>query len=105
MPSKIPAALPGPPAPLYAGRLPFRYRSMQDDTSFLREASVAAASEKNLEYVQPPIDMRTCSFGYLALSFLSWLKLPRSGSQPVSAWPSTDCEAAIGRAESASASP
>jgi hypothetical protein len=63
----------------------------------LRDASVAATSEKYFEYVQPPSDTRILRFGFSALSFLSWLKLPRNGSKPVSPTPSTDCEAANGR--------
>ncbi len=71
---------------------------MQERTNFSREAGVAAASVKNFEYVQPPSETTTFRWGCLALSFLIWLKLPRSFSQPVSATPSTDCEAAKGRA-------
>src|SRR2546421_5346277 len=83
MPSKTPAAEPGPPCPLYAGRLPLMYMSMQELTSFLRDASVAAASEKNFEYVQPPIDIRIFRFGNFAFRCLSWLKLPCNGWKPV----------------------
>jgi hypothetical protein len=63
--------------------------SMQELTNFLRLASVLATSEKYLEYVQPPIETRIFRFGYLALSSLSWLKLPTSGWFQVSAVPST----------------
>src|SRR6266545_502180 len=93
MPSNTPAAEPGPPWPLYAGRLSLMYMSMQELTSFWREAVVAAASEKNLEYVQPPIDISTLRLGWRALSFLSWLKLPCSGWNPLSPTPSTDSPA------------
>ena len=48
-PSKIPAAVPGPPKPPAAGMLPLMNMSMQELTNFLREASVAAASEKYFE--------------------------------------------------------
>jgi hypothetical protein len=65
------------------------YMSMQDRTNFLREASVAATSEKYFENVQPPIVTRVLRFGCLALSFLSWLKFPFSGSPQLSATPST----------------
>ncbi len=92
-PSKIPAAAPLPPRPLVTGRSPLMYMSMQDFTNFCREASVLATSEKYLLYVQPPIDMRALSFGYLALTFLSWLKLPASGWSQVSPTPSTDSPA------------
>ncbi len=67
-------------------------------TSFCRDASVAAASEKYLEYVQPPSETTTFRFGYFALSFFNWLKLPRSLPQPSSATPSIDWAALIGRA-------
>lgn len=63
--------------------------SMQELTSFLRLASVLAASEKYLEYVQPPIDATIFRLGYFALSFLSWLKLPTIGWFQTSATPST----------------
>lgn len=63
--------------------------SMQELTSFLRLASVAAASEKYLEYVQPPIDATIFSLGYFAFSSLSWLKLPTIGWSHLSATPFT----------------
>ena len=66
---------------------------MQDDTRACRRAGVAAASEKNFEYVQPPIETRILRFGYCALSFFNWLKLPFSGWSQVSATPSTEVEA------------
>ena len=89
-PSKMPAPVPGPPYPpgLF-GRLPLMNMSMQEETSALREASVAAASEKYFEYVQPPSDIRIFRFGCLALSFLSWLKLPAIGWLNTSPTPST----------------
>src|SRR6478609_7420740 len=93
MPSKMPAALAAPPAASPAtpvGRLPFRNMSMQDETSFLREASVAAASEKYLEYVQPPSERVIRRFGFFALSWRSWLKLPFSGCSHSSVEPSTE---------------
>src|ERR1700710_1659033 len=96
MPSKMPAATPWPPAPPLTGRLPLIQVSMQELTNFLREASVAATSEKYFEYVQPPSDTSTFRLGYLAFSFLSWFRLPRSGANPSSATPSTDCDALIG---------
>src|SRR5262249_37157357 len=88
-PSKMPAAVPGPPYPPWAGRLPLMNMSMQELTNFLRDASVAATSEKYFEYVQPPIDTRIFRFGYLAFSSLSWLKLPASGWFQTSACPLT----------------
>ena len=64
--------------------------SMQELTNFLREASVAAASEKYFEYVQPPIETAGSSgSGACAFSFLSWLKLPAIGWFQASATPST----------------
>src|SRR5689334_22515064 len=54
-PSKIPATAPGPPCtPSWTGRLPLMNMSMQEDTNFFRDASLAATSEKYFEYVQPP---------------------------------------------------
>src|SRR5438067_3080160 len=89
-PSKIPAATPAPPwTPSCTGRLPLMNMSMQEDTNFLRDASVAATSEKYFEYVQPPSDSSTFRFECRDLSFLSWLKLPASGWLNVSATPST----------------
>src|SRR3954469_19698385 len=90
MPSNTPAPVPAPPVPSEdTGRLPLMNMSMQELTNFFRDASVLAASEKNLEYVQPPIDTSTLRFGYLAFSFLIWLKLPFSFWSHVSATPST----------------
>ncbi len=63
--------------------------SMQEETNFLRDASVLATSEKNLEYVQPPRETSTLRFGCLAFSFLIWLKLPLSFWSQTSATPST----------------
>ena len=63
---------------------------MQEETSACRDAAVRAASEKNFEYVQPPIDSCTLRFVYFALSSLSWLKLPFSGWLNVSATPLTE---------------
>ena len=63
---------------------------MQEATSACREAAVSAASEKNFEYVQPPIETCTDRFGYFALSSRSWLKLPFSGWSNVSATPLTE---------------
>ena len=62
---------------------------MQELTSFLRLASVLAASEKYLEYVQPPSETTTCRFGYFFSSSWSWWKLPFSGWLNVSLEPST----------------
>src|SRR5215217_3953431 len=90
-PSKTPNAEPGPPAgsPPICGRLPLMNRSRQEETKACRDAAVRAASEKYFEYVQPPIEMSTLSPGYLALSSLSWLKLPFSRWSQVSPTPST----------------
>src|SRR5579884_137155 len=91
-PSKRPAAAPVPPEASPAtpvGRLPLRNMLMQDDTNALRDASVAAASEKYLEYVQPPRETRMRRFGYFAFSSRSWLKLPLIGCDQVSEEPST----------------
>lgn len=65
------------------------YCLMQEATSFLREASVFAASWKNLEYVQPPSEMLIFRWGYLAFSSLNWLKTPTIGWSHLSATPST----------------
>jgi len=53
--------------------------SMHELTRALRLASVAAASEKYFEYVQPPMDRRIFRVGYLAFSSCSRWKLPASG--------------------------
>lgn len=53
----------GAPAPPYSGRLPLMYMSMQEETNFLRAASVAATSEKYFEYVQPPSETTIFRFG------------------------------------------
>ncbi|GAA2428218.1 hypothetical protein GCM10010433_30220 [Streptomyces pulveraceus] len=74
------------------------YMSMQEETNFLREASVAATSEKYFEYVQPPSETTILRFGWSFFSFFSWLKFPRSVPQPSSATPSTDWAALNGRA-------
>ena len=47
--------------------MPLIHRSTQELTSFLREASVSAASEKYAEPVQPPSEISTRSFGFLRL--------------------------------------
>jgi len=52
-----------------------------------------AASAKPPDQVQPPKDHSTLMCGYLALSWRSWLKLPRSGWSQVSACPLTDWSA------------
>src|ERR1700759_3885338 len=88
-PSKMPAADPGPPKPPWTGRLPLMNMSMQEETSFCRLAAVAAASEKNFEYAQPPSDSRIFRFGCLALSFLSWLNVPTMGWLKLSPPPAT----------------
>jgi hypothetical protein len=71
--------------------------SMQEETSACRDAAVSAASEKNFEYVQPPIETCTDRFGYLALSWSSWLKLAFSGWSNRSATPLTDVAASKAR--------
>ena len=63
--------------------------SIQDETSFLRLASVAAASEKYFEYVQPPSENTIFNFGFFIFSFLSWLNVPTMGWLNVSPTPST----------------
>ena len=89
MPSKMPAAVPAPPKPSTTGRSPLRNMFTQELTKALRLASVEAASEKYFEYVQPPIEIRIFRFGYFALSFFSWLKLPWIGWFQTSPTPST----------------
>src|SRR6185312_14973576 len=93
MPSKTPAAAPGPPRPSNTGRLPLMYRSMQLETSFSRDSFVAAAAEKFLDQVQPPMEIMTFSWGCLALSCLSWLNEPARGWSQESATPETDVAA------------
>jgi hypothetical protein len=98
MPSKTPAAEPGPPSiEPSCGRLPLMNRSMQEATNALREALVSAALEKNVDQVQPPIDSSTLRSGYRALSLRSWLKLPLSAWSGLSATPSTLSAALAGR--------
>src|SRR5689334_13975039 len=92
-PSKMPAAAPGPPdasPEIPVGRLPFRNMSMQLETNFVRDAAVAATSEKYFEYVQPPSEMTIRSFGYFAFSSRSWFIVPLSGADHESAEPSTE---------------
>jgi hypothetical protein len=48
-PSKMPAAVPGPPKPPAAGMLPSRNMLMHELTNFCRLAAVLATSEKYLE--------------------------------------------------------
>ncbi|CAM5258471.1 hypothetical protein SCALM49S_04450 [Streptomyces californicus] len=74
------------------------YRSMQEETSALREAAVRTASEKWVDQLQPPSEIMTLRPGCLAFSSRSWLKLPASGWVSVSATPSTDPAASSGRA-------
>ena len=49
MPSKTPAAAPGPPCRPAEGRLPLMNRSMQDATKRLARCAVSAASEKYVD--------------------------------------------------------
>ncbi|CPU64740.1 Uncharacterised protein [Mycobacteroides abscessus] len=63
---------------------------MHDDTSFSRDACVAAAREKFFDQVQPPIEMSARSCGFFALSCLSWLNEPASGWSHASATPPTE---------------
>ena len=62
--------------------------TMQEVTKAWRLAGLAAL-EKLREYVQPPNEISTFRFGYLALSCLSWFQLPRKGWFQVSAVPLT----------------
>ncbi len=81
------------------------YMSMQELTSALREASVAAASENHLLYDQPPSEICILRLGYLALSCFSWLKLPASAWSQVSVVPATELPASQPLPKSAQASP
>src|SRR5215207_3767313 len=80
-PSKTPAAAPGPPIPPQpgSGRLPLMKRSMHEETSFWRDVSVSAASEKYFESVHPPSEITTLRLGYRVFSAWSCWKLPRIG--------------------------
>ena len=60
-------------------------------------AAVSAASEKYFDSVQPPSEISTLRFGCLALSCLSWLKLPASGWRQCRPTPSTLSSAPNGR--------
>jgi hypothetical protein len=99
MPSKTPAAEPGPPdSPGPSdGRLPLMNMSTQEETNVARDAAVSAPSEKYFDHVQPPSDIMTLRFGCLALSLPNCPKLPLSGSPQVSATPSTLSSAPTGR--------
>ena len=91
MPSKIPAAEPGPPSSFQppAGRFPLMNWSTHDATNACRDAAVAAASEKYFENVQPPIAMTSFSPGCAALILANSATLPstcgleRSGTSEV----------------------
>src|SRR5262245_25676964 len=99
MPSKTPAAAPGPPEPSPStgpGRSPLMNRLTQDETKRLRDSFVRAASEKYFEKVQPPIEISTFRSGWSALSALSCWKLPRREPPQGTATPSTDSSAAHG---------
>ena len=105
IPSKTPAAEPGPPADggqIVAGsdgRLPFSSRSTHEATNAWRVAGVAATSEKYFEPVQPPSDITTRRLGCAAFSFSSWLKFPYRcwfGFAESSAMPSTLWSAPVG---------
>lgn len=52
---------------------------MHELTNVCREVCVAAASEKYLENVQPPMESRIFRFGYFTFSSRSWLKFPLIG--------------------------
>ena len=79
MPSKMPAAAPGPPefsGQPPAGRLPLMNVSTQADTNACRRSGVAATLLNQVDLVQPPSEISTLRFGCAALSLRSWLKLP-----------------------------
>src|SRR5919198_3409913 len=98
MPSKSPAAAPGPPMPPHpgSGRLPLMNRSMHDETKRSRDSFVSAASEKYFDHVQPPSEIRIFRLGYCSLRARSSSKLPRSGLGHVTSSPVTDSSAVHG---------
>src|SRR6266508_3821556 len=96
MPSKT--AAPGPPIPPQPGEgmSPLMKRSMQEDTNRSRDCFVSAASEKYLDHVQPPSEIKTFSCGCCSLSARSCWKLPRIGLGQSTASPVTDSAAVHG---------
>src|SRR6478735_6955437 len=78
---------------------------MHDETNFSRDSGVAAAFEKNLDQVHPPIDTSTLVSGFFSLSLRSWLKFPASAWSAVSATPSIESAALTASTKSAPATP
>src|SRR6266568_852279 len=54
----------------------FSMNCTHDVANCLRDASVAAASEKPVDHVHPPTEMSVLRFGWLFLRIWSWWKFP-----------------------------
>lgn len=73
------------------------YRSTQDLTSAVRLAGVLTAFEKWVDQLQPPSEIMTLRPGCFFFSSASWLKLPARRWVSLSATPSTEFAASMGR--------